>query len=330
MNKREYNDFDPEKLEEQVLEAADEFADNNPAEEAREDLPEEVMIIGVRFREAGKIYYFDPVGVACKVGEDVIVKTARGSEIGRVVVANKLVKSADIVLPLRELERKATKQDIERHERNVELEREAYKICLKKIQDHGLDMKLIDAKYTFDNSKLLFNFTADKRVDFRDLVKDLAFVFRTRIELRQIGIRDEAKLMGGLGVCGRPFCCATFLSDFAQVSIKMAKEQNLSLNSSKISGTCGRLMCCLRFEHETYEEELRRMPPVDSKVRTPDGPGIVSEISPLTHLVKVKFTDSKSETVTIRTYDASAVKTVERRDKREKQSENEETDGAEQ
>ena len=330
MNKREYGDFDPEKLEEQVLEAEDEFGGDTAENVSRDELPEEVMIIGVRFREAGKIYYFDPAGIECSAGEDVIVKTARGSEIGRVVVPNKLVKSADIVLPLRELERKATKQDIERHERNIELEKEAYKICLKKIQDHGLDMKLIDAKYTFDNSKLLFNFTAEKRVDFRELVKDLAFVFRTRIELRQIGIRDEAKLMGGLGVCGRPFCCSTFLSDFAQVSIKMAKEQNLSLNSSKISGTCGRLMCCLRFEHETYEEELKRMPPVDSKVRTPDGTGVVSEISPLTHLVKVKFTDSKSETVTVRTYDADALKVLERRDKREKQSEKEERASEEQ
>ena len=329
MNKREYNDFDTEKLEEQVLEAAEEFGDDRSVEQDRSSLPEEVVIIGVRFREAGKIYYFDPAGVECEAGDDVIVKTARGSEIGRVVVPNKLVKSADIVLPLRELERKATKQDLERHERNTELEKEAYKICLKKIQDHGLDMKLIDAKYTFDNSKLLFNFTAEKRVDFRELVKDLAFVFRTRIELRQIGIRDEAKLMGGLGVCGRPFCCATFLSDFAQVSIKMAKEQNLSLNSSKISGTCGRLMCCLRFEHETYEEELKRMPPVDSRVRTPDGQGIVSEISPLTHLVKVKFTDSKSETVTIRTYDADAVKVVERRDRSDRGgAKNEQDDSA--
>ncbi len=316
MNKREYNDFDPEKLEEEVIEAKDEF-DGEVSEEAlRENLPEEMTIIGVRFREAGKIYYFDPVGVECAAGEEVIVKTARGAEIGRVVIPNKTVKTSEIVLPLRTLERKATRQDIERHERNIELEKEAYAICLKKIKDHGLDMKLIDARYTFDNSKLLFNFTAEKRVDFRELVKDLAFVFRTRIELRQIGIRDEAKLMGGLGVCGRPFCCATFLSDFAQVSIKMAKEQNLSLNSSKISGTCGRLMCCLRYEQEVYEEELKRMPPVDSKVKTPDGTGTVSEISPLTHLVKVKFTD-KNETVTVRTYDAGDVRVLERSEKRD-------------
>ncbi|MBR6918139.1 MAG: stage 0 sporulation family protein [Clostridia bacterium] len=281
-----------------------------------------MTIIGVRFREAGKIYYFDPAGVACSAGDDVIVKTARGSEIGRVVIPNKLVKTSQIVLPLRSLERKATKQDIERHERNLELEKEAYKICLQKIKDHGLDMKLIDARYTFDNSKLLFNFTAEKRVDFRELVKDLAFVFRTRIELRQIGIRDEAKLMGGLGVCGRPFCCATFLSDFAQVSIKMAKEQNLSLNSSKISGTCGRLMCCLRFENDVYEEEIRRMPPCDSKVKTPDGVGVVTEISPLTHLVKVKFVD-KNETVSIKAFDASDVKVLERQEKPEKKEKEE-------
>ncbi len=312
MNKREFNDFDPEKLDEEVLETEEEVSDGSLT--SREDLPEEMIIIGVRFREAGKIYYFDPVGVECTAGENVIVKTARGSEIGRVVIPNKLVKTDNIVLPLRTLERKATKNDIERHEQNIELEKEAFKICQKKIAEHGLDMKLIDARYTFDNSKLLFNFTAEKRVDFRELVKDLAFVFRTRIELRQIGIRDEAKLMGGLGVCGRPFCCATFLSDFAQVSIKMAKEQNLSLNSSKISGTCGRLMCCLRFEHEAYEEEIKRMPPCDSKVKTPDGVGTVTEISPLTHLLKVKFID-KNDNVSIRAYDVSDVKVLERRER---------------
>ena len=313
MNNREFNDFDPEKLEDEVLEANDDLTEEVTS---REDLPEEMVIIGVRFREAGKIYYFDPEGVECSAGENVIVRTARGSEIGRVVIPNRTVKTETIVLPLRTLERKATKQDIERHEQNIELEKEAFKICQKKIAEHGLDMKLIDARYTFDNSKLLFNFTAEKRVDFRELVKDLAFVFRTRIELRQIGIRDEAKLMGGLGVCGRPFCCATFLSDFAQVSIKMAKEQNLSLNSSKISGTCGRLMCCLRFENDVYEQELRTMPPCDAKVKTSDGVGIVSEVNPLTRLVKVKFTD-KNDTVTIRVYDADSVKTLERPDRRE-------------
>lgn len=322
MSKKDYPVFDNEEIEEELLETSEEIAGGDAS---REDLPEEMTIIGVRFREAGKIYYFDPVGVECSVGENVIVKTARGSEIGRVVIPNRVVKTADIVLPLRTLERKATPHDIERHEQNIELEKEAYKICQKKIQEHGLEMKLIDARYTFDNSKLLFNFTADKRIDFRELVKDLAFVFRTRIELRQIGIRDEAKLMGGLGVCGRPFCCSTFLSDFAQVSIKMAKEQNLSLNSSKISGTCGRLMCCLRFEHDVYEQEIRRMPPCDSKVKTPDGVGTVTEISPLTHLVKVKFVD-KNENISIRAYDVDDVKVLERREKNEKSDEAEQTE----
>ena len=321
MNKKRYNE-NGDNLEDEVLEASDEIKEEDAS---REDLPEEMVIIGVRFREAGKIYYFDPVGVECAVGDNVIVKTARGSEIGRVVIPNKLVKTETIVLPLRTLERKATKNDIERHEQNIELEKEAFKICQKKIREHGLDMKLIDARYTFDNSKLLFNFTAEKRVDFRELVKDLAFVFRTRIELRQIGIRDEAKLMGGLGVCGRPFCCATFLSDFAQVSIKMAKEQNLSLNSSKISGTCGRLMCCLRFENDVYEEELRLMPPVDSKVKTSEGIGTVCEVSPLTHLVKVRFSD-KNENVTVKAFDASDVKVLERREPKGAKKEEEETD----
>ncbi len=321
MNKKKYNE-NGDSLDAEVLEASDEIKEENVS---REDLPEEMVIIGVRFREAGKIYYFDPVGVECSVGDSVIVKTARGSEIGRVVIPNKTVRTETIVLPLRTLERKATPHDIERHEQNIELEKEAFKICQKKIREHGLDMKLIDARYTFDNSKLLFNFTAEKRVDFRELVKDLAFVFRTRIELRQIGIRDEAKLMGGLGVCGRPFCCATFLSDFAQVSIKMAKEQNLSLNSSKISGTCGRLMCCLRFENDVYEEELKLMPPVDSKVKTSDGIGTVSEVSPLTHLVKVRFCD-KNENVTVKTYDAAEVKVLERREVKNQKKEEEETD----
>ena len=323
MNKKKYND-NGDDLETEVLEASDEIKEDEQ-DVSRDDLPEEMVIIGVRFREAGKIYYFDPVGVECSVGDNVIVKTARGSEIGRVVIPNKLVKTKTIVLPLRALERKATPHDIERHEQNIELEKEAFKICQKKIREHGLDMKLIDARYTFDNSKLLFNFTAEKRVDFRELVKDLAFVFRTRIELRQIGIRDEAKLMGGLGVCGRPFCCATFLSDFAQVSIKMAKEQNLSLNSSKISGTCGRLMCCLRFENDVYEEELKLMPPVDSKVKTPEGVGTVCEVSPLTHLVKVRFCD-KNENVTVKAYDASDVKVLERREAKGQKKEEDEID----
>lgn len=293
---KEYNVYDETELAEAIAEAKE----GSEAEGAA--LPEEIEIVGVRFFEAGKIYYFSPESKSFSVGDHVIVKTARGSEFGTVVIGNKTVSSSEIVLPLRSVERLATRDDIERHDRNMELEKEAFAICQKKIREHGLEMKLIDAQYTFDNTKLLFNFSADKRIDFRELVKDLASVFRTRIELRQIGIRDEAKLMGGLGACGRPFCCSTFLSDFAQVSIKMAKEQNLSLNSSKISGTCGRLMCCLRFEHETYEEAIKRMPSVDSRVKTPDGVGFVTEISPLVSLVKVKFVD-KNETVTIKTYD---------------------------
>jgi len=200
-----------------------------------------------------------------------------------------MVKQTDIVPPLRSILRVATAADQEHHKENKQKEEEAFRMCNEKIREHGLDMKLIDAQYTFDNSKLLFYFTSAGRVDFRDLVKDLAAVFRTRIELRQIGIRDEAKLMGGMGMCGRSLCCTLFLSDFGQVSIKMAKEQNLSLNSAKISGICGRLMCCLRYEHETYEYEIKRTPPVDSLVRTADGDGVVTEIHPLAGTVKVRL-----------------------------------------
>ena len=252
---------------------------------------ENVEIVGVRFRDGGKIYYFAPEGVTAEPGDHVIVETSRGTEYGFVATGNALVPSEKIIPPLRPVLRKATPGDEDRYEANKKLEAEAFEICRQKIIDHGLDMKLIEAEYTFDNSKLLFYFSAEVRVDFRELVKDLASVFRTRIELRQIGIRDEAKLLGGLGVCGRPFCCSSFLSDFVQVSIKMAKEQNLSLNSSKISGTCGRLMCCLRFEHETYEAEIARTPPVDSTVKTRDGVGVVTEISPLTGFIKVKLGD---------------------------------------
>ncbi len=251
-----------------------------------EDMTE---IVSVRFKETGKVYYFSPGPLQLKVGDTVIVETSRGMEYGFVMVGNHKIPTEQVIPPLRTLIRAATPDDTERYETNKKLEREAFDICLEKIHNHGLDMKLIDAEYTFDNSKLLFYFSADVRVDFRELVKDLASVFRTRIELRQIGIRDEAKMLGGLGVCGRPFCCATFLSDFVQVAIKMAKEQNLSLNSSKISGTCGRLMCCLRYEHETYEEEIRRTPPVDSTVKTPDGIGTVAEISLLTGYIKVRL-----------------------------------------
>lgn len=259
--------------------------------------PENTEVIGVRFRETGKVYYFDPMNIQVEAGSFVIVETARGVEFGEVMHGNHLVPTAEIVPPLRPVVRIATEEDVERHNANIALEKSAMEICMKKIRDHKLEMKLIDAEYTFDNNKLLFYFSAEGRVDFRELVKDLASVFRTRIELRQIGIRDEAKMMGGIGVCGRPFCCATFLSDFAQVSIKMAKEQNLSLNSTKISGTCGRLMCCLNYEYQTYEEELRLTPPIGSRVKTADGMGTVVEITPLSGMLKVSMTDSQNNTV---------------------------------
>lgn len=256
-------------------------------------------IVGVRFKSTDKIYYFDPQGMQFCEKDPVIVETSRGLEYGIVAIDNKTVSETEVVLPLRPVIRRATEEDDKIYEENKRKEKEAAKICVEKIAEHGLEMKLVDVEYTFDNSKLLFYFTADGRVDFRELVKSLASVFRTRIELRQIGIRDETKMIGGLGVCGRPFCCKKFLDDFVQVSIKMAKEQNLSLNSQKISGACGRLMCCLRYEHEVYEEELSKLPKVDSLVETPDGRGFVCEIVPLSGVVKVKFT---GEHAVIRSY----------------------------
>lgn len=250
-----------------------------------------IEVIGVRFKSGGKIYYFDPDGMRFLRNDPVIVDTARGMEFGTVELQNRMVTEREVVLPLRKVVRRATDEDVAKADENRRRAEEALDVCAKKIAEHGLDMKLVDVEYAFDNSKLLFYFTADGRVDFRELVKDLAAVFRTRIELRQIGIRDETKLLGGIGICGRPFCCKTFLSDFVQVSIKMAKEQNLSLNSVKISGACGRLMCCLRYEYDTYQEEIRRTPKVDQIVSTPDGDGIVTEVQPLAGLVRVRFTD---------------------------------------
>lgn len=256
-------------------------------------------VVGVRFKEEGKVYYFAPGTILFSKGDPVIVETARGPEYGTIWVANRQVRDSEIIKPLKEVMRRATPEDQKHNQENKVKEAEAFRICGEKIANHGLDMKLVEAQYTFDNSKLLFYFTSAGRVDFRELVKDLASVFRTRIELRQIGIRDEAKLMGGLGACGRPLCCATFLSDFGQVSIKMAKEQNLSLNSSKISGVCGRLMCCLRYEHEAYAEEIKLTPPVDSVVKTPDGVGTVVETSPLRGLLKVKLKDTDGAPISI-------------------------------
>jgi len=253
---------------------------------------ERVEVIGVRFRSSSKTYYFDPKGKKLKAGEFAIVETARGPEFGEIVIANTMVKASETVTPLRPLLRIATPADIEKNEDNRKREREALTVCAKKIEEHGLDMKLIDVQYAFDNSKLLFYFSSEGRVDFRELVKDLASVFHTRIELRQIGIRDEAKMLGGFGACGRVLCCSTFLPDFAQVSIKMAKEQGLSLNSTKISGMCGRLMCCLRFESDVYAEEIRKTPSQGSLVKTEDGIGTVISVNPLAGTVRVVLRDT--------------------------------------
>ncbi len=245
-------------------------------------------VIGVRFRTAGKIYYFGPKDIEFKRSDHVIVETARGVEYGTVVLPNMDVDDSKITQPLKNVIRKATPDDDEREKRNREKEKDAYKVCQEKIQKHGLEMKLINAEYTFDNNKVLFYFTADGRVDFRELVKDLAGVFRTRIELRQVGVRDETKILGGMGICGRPLCCHTYLADFAPVSIKMAKEQSLSLNPTKISGICGRLMCCLQNEAEVYEELNRKLPRTGDTVTTPDGlKGEVRETNVLKQLVKV-------------------------------------------
>ena len=247
-----------------------------------------IKVVGVRFRSAGKIYYFSPGNLNLNVGTHVIVETARGVEMGTVMLASKEVPENEVVLPLKPVIRIATEADEKVVEKNHEKEKEAFKICLQKIAKHKLDMKLVEAEYTFDNNKLLFYFTADGRIDFRELVKDLAAGFRTRIELRQIGVRDETKIMGGIGICGRELCCHSYLSEFAPVSIKMAKEQNLSLNPTKISGVCGRLMCCLKNEEETYEYLNSRLPNVGDYVTTDDGfRGEVASVSVLRQTVKV-------------------------------------------
>ena len=247
-----------------------------------------VTVIGVRFKKAGKIYYFNPSGLDIKKGDFVVVETARGVEFGECVIGIKSISEEEIVSPLKNVIRKAEPEDIEKNIENKQKEKEAYDICAEKILKHGLDMKLIDVEYTFDNNKVIFYFTADGRVDFRELVKDLASIFRTRIELRQIGVRDEAKMTGGLGPCGRTLCCSTFLGEFVPVSIKMAKEQNLSLNPTKISGICGRLMCCLNYEQDIYEEIRKKLPKVGSIVDTPYGEGEVISNSVIKESVKVK------------------------------------------
>lgn len=249
-------------------------------------------VVGVRFRRAGKIYYFDPANHLLYKGDKVIVETARGLEIGDVVQEKKEVAEKNLVLPLKKVIRKATDADVEQARENQEKEKEAIHRCTQKIKEHNLEMKIIGAEYTFDHSKIIFYFTADGRIDFRELVKDLASIFRTRIELRQIGVRDEAKLIGGMGPCGRSFCCAAFIQEFESVSIRMAKNQNLSLNPSKISGVCGRLMCCLRFEMDTYECTREEFPEPGSQVITPDGEGKVVSVNKNKKIVHVELKES--------------------------------------
>lgn len=274
-----------------------------------------IKVIGVRFRTAGKVYFFDPAGLDIEGGQHVIVETARGIEYGHVVMGVREVEDAKVVQPLKPVIRMATPEDDEVERKNKEKEKEAFKICLEKIKKHDLQMKLIDAEYTFDNNKVLFYFTADGRIDFRELVKDLASVFKTRIELRQIGVRDETKIVGGVGICGRALCCHSFLSEFAPVSIKMAKEQNLSLNPTKISGVCGRLMCCLKNEEETYEYLNSRLPNVGDSVITDDGlKGEVHSVSVLRQLVKVVVIVNRDEKE-IREYKVSQLKFKPKRKK---------------
>lgn len=269
-------------------------------------------VVGIRFKEVGKIYYFDPMGIKIYKGEHAIVETVRGIECGEIAMENHEVNDEEIIKPLKPIIRVATPEDMAIVRKNRLKEKEAFEICLKKIENHNLDMKLIDVEYTFDGSKVLFYFTSDGRVDFRELVKDLASVFRIRIELRQIGVRDESKMKGGLGMCGRPFCCNSFLGDFQPVSIKMAKEQGLSLNPSKISGTCGRLMCCLKYEQNAYDHLLRVTPKVGAIVNTDEGRGVVVDANLIKGELKVKL-DRRPEAAPA-TYDRHDVKLI--KDKR--------------
>ena len=277
-----------------------------------------IEVIGIKFRTAGKVYYFAPKGLSFTRGEFAVVETSRGVEYGEVLMANKELPEEKLVMPLKEILRKATEEDSKQYEINREKEREAYRICRKKIQEHGLEMKLIDVEYTFDRGKALFYFTADGRVDFRALVKDLAAIFRTRIELRQVGVRDETKLLGGYGSCGRPLCCHSFLPEFAPVSIKMAKEQGLSLNPSSISGVCGRLMCCLKNEEEVYEFLNSKLPAVGAYATTKEGlRGEVVSVSVLNQKVKLIVNLEKEDEKELREYEVSELKFKPRRRKDE-------------
>ena len=265
-------------------------------------------IIGVRFKKAGKIYFFDPDGKQVARGEYVIVETSMGMEYGEVVIANRQLPQEKIVAPLKKIVRVATPADAKQNIENKKQEKEAFKTCEKKIKEHGLDMKLMDVEFKFDKSKILFFFTADGRIDFRELVRDLASIYKTRIEMRQVGVRDEVRRIGGNGVCGRELCCCSFLGNFETVSIKMAKEQNVSLNPSKISGNCGRLMCCLQYEQNVYEEKLKKLPKIGAIVKTQDGQGEVCGLETLKEIVKVKFKDG-DETF-FRKYNAKDIKII--------------------
>lgn len=265
-------------------------------------------IIGVRFKRLGKIYFFDPKWLEVKKGEKVVVETTQGEEIAEVVVPNRMIEEEKLTSPLKKVLRLASSRDLKHAEECRKKEKEAFELCNKKIKEHKLDMTLTDVEYKFDNSKILFYFTADGRVDFRDLVKDLAAVYKTRIELRQIGVRDEVKRIGGNGVCGRELCCCSFLRDFETVSIKMAKEQNISLNPSKISGNCGRLMCCLKYEQEVYEDKLKKLPNIGAIVKTTDGQGEVDGIEPLKEVVKVKIKDG--EIYKFKRYEVKDIKVI--------------------
>ena len=266
-----------------------------------------IDIVGIRFKRVGKVYYFDGDGLEYKQGEHVIVETSRGVEYGTVVLPVKSIDESEVVSPLKKVIRKATEEDEEQVKKNIAKQMDAFRICNEKIKKHNLEMKLVDVEYTFDNNKILFYFTADGRIDFRELVRDLAGVFRTRIELRQIGVRDEAKMIGGLGICGRPLCCSLYMGEFQPVSIKMAKEQNLSLNPTKISGTCGRLMCCLKNEQEAYEYLAKRTPNVGAIVKTPDGKGVVATVSMLKGIVSVTIEGDGEKEVREYTTDKSKI-----------------------
>ena len=267
-------------------------------------------IIGVRFRKLGKIYFFNPERFYIKKGDNVIVETAQGEEFGEVVIPNRVVEDEKVIAPLKKVVRVATYKDKKHFEDCKKKEKEAFDVCQKKIKEHNLDMTLTDVDVKFDNSKIMFSFTADGRIDFRELVKDLAAIYKTRIELRQIGVRDEVKRIGGNGVCGRELCCCSFLSDFEPVSIKMAKEQNISLNPSKISGNCGRLMCCLKYENNVYEEKLAHLPHIGAIVKTEDGEGEIDGIETLKERVRVKIKNSDGDGFIYKRYDAKDVKVI--------------------